>query len=94
LVSFTPISDKLQNYLVLESNIVTIDKRKRVLIIIDYMMDKKDQWHRITSSIVTVTAIVVSVMPTAFVYAQTTTTTQEAEESTTTRRSLVHHQHS
>ena len=41
----------------------------------------KDQWQRITSSMVTVIAIVVSVMPTAFVYAQTTTT---PEEETTT----------
>ena len=46
------------------------------------MMDK-DQWQRITSSMVTVIAIVVSVMPTAFVYAQTTTTTPEEETTTT-----------
>ena len=45
------------------------------------MMDK-DQWQRITSSMVTVIAIVVSVMPTAFVYAQTTTTTPEEETTT------------
>jgi hypothetical protein len=38
----------------------------------------KDQWQRITSYIVTV-IVVIAVMPTAFVYAQTTTTTTEEE---------------
>jgi hypothetical protein len=44
-----------------------------------------DHWQKITSSIVTVIAIV-AVLPTTFVYAQTTTTTTtpEGEESTTT----------
>ena len=36
----------------------------------------KDQWQRITSYIVTV-IVVIAVMPTAFVYAQTTTTPEE-----------------
>jgi hypothetical protein len=48
------------------------------------IMDK-DHWQKITSSIVTVIAIV-AVLPTTFVYAQTVTTitTPEEENSTTT----------
>jgi hypothetical protein len=43
----------------------------------------KDYWQRITSSMVVTVIAIVSVMPTAFVYAQTTTTTTPEEESTT-----------
>jgi hypothetical protein len=37
----------------------------------------KNQWQRITSSMVVTVIVVIAVMPTAFVYAQTVTTTEE-----------------
>ena len=47
-----------------------------------------DQSQKITSSIVTVIAIV-AVLPTTFVYAQTTTTTPPEEEEPTTRSAPI-----
>src|SRR5919106_719052 len=50
----------------------------------------KDRWQRITSSMVTVIAVlVVLVIPTAFIYAQTTTTTTEEETTTSAPTQLI-----